>query len=102
MYLCDPSFYTFRKNKPLYGVKTNVSLFSTKVFCFIFIVWYDNFNILTCENNNVKFFKILIKHMHDENVKKSFITRESEMFEPAIFRKDKRAIMFMFIMYLEL
>jgi hypothetical protein len=30
-YLCVHCFYTFRKNKPLYGVKTNVSLFSTKV-----------------------------------------------------------------------
>jgi hypothetical protein len=38
--------------------------------------------------------------MHDENVTKSVIARESEMLEPAIFRKDKRAIMF--IMYLEL
>ncbi len=52
-------------------------------------VWYDNFNLLTCENNNVKYFKILMKHMNNENVKKSFITRESEMLvEPASFRKE--------------
>jgi hypothetical protein len=38
--------------------------------------------------------------MHDENAKKSLIARESEMLETAIFRKDKRASMF--IMYLEL
>ncbi len=43
---------------------------------------------------NVKYFKILIKHMNDENVKKSFITRESEILDPATLRKDKQAIVY--------